>query len=67
MDGQKMDKIETDCVWVILKKGVVRPFFKFMSNRIDKGSFCSQSSCLRCNDNFISIGIPHYHFRALNA
>ena len=43
MDGQ-MDKIETDCIWVILKKKTAqRP--KFMANRLDKGRFCSESSC----------------------
>ena len=29
-----MDKIETDCIWVILKKGGPT-FFKFVANRLD--------------------------------
>ena len=58
-----MDKIETNCIWVILKK-VGLTFFKFMLNRLDKGYFCS---CLCCNGNFISKGIPHYHFRVLKS
>ena len=57
--------IETDCIRVILKN-IGQTFFKFMANHLDKGRFFSESSCLWCNDNFISKGIPHYHFRVLN-
>ena len=32
------DKIETDCIWVILMK-VGPMFLKFMANRLDKGRF----------------------------
>ena len=31
-----MDKIETDCIWVILTK-VAPTFFKLMANRLDIG------------------------------
>ena len=37
-----MDKIETDCIWVILKK-VDPAFFKFMANRLNKGFFLAQN------------------------
>ena len=64
----KIDKIETDCIWVILKK-VGLAFFTFMANRLDKGRFFFFRIMLFVmgNDNFISKGIPHYHFRALNS
>ena len=37
-----MDKIETGCIWVILKK-VGPTFFKLMANRLDEGRFCAES------------------------
>ena len=61
-----MDKIETDSNWVFLKK-VGLSLFKFMANGLDKSRFPSESSCLCCNDNFISKGIPYYHFLVLNS
>ena len=45
MDGHKSDKTETDCIWMIMKK--LDPiFFKFTGNRLDKGRFFLESSCL---------------------
>ena len=35
----QMDKIERDCIWVILPKEVGPTFFKFTVNRLDKGLF----------------------------
>ena len=57
-----MDKIKTDCLWVILKK-VGPTFFKFTANRLDKSRFCSDSFYLSCNDNIISKGIPVSSFK----
>ena len=50
-----MDKIETDCVWVILKK-VGPTFFKFTANRLDKGRFCSES--VRVLNLWLTKGFP---------
>ena len=36
-------------------------FTPHMANRLDKGRSYSESSCLGCNNNFFSKGIPHYH------
>ena len=61
MDRYKLTRLKRIAfAWVILKN-VGLTFFKFMANRLDKGRFCSVSSCSRCNDNFISKEIPHYH------
>ena len=49
-----MEKIETDCIWVILKE-VGPTFFKVMANHLHEGRFCS------CNTNFILKEILHYH------
>ena len=49
----QMDKIETDCIWVILKK-IGPTSFKFvMTNCLDKGRFYLESWCVWCNDNFL--------------
>ena len=59
-----MDKIETDCIFVILIK-VGPTFFKFMANRLDKRRFCSE-----CDVTIIlSVKKFHisYHFRVLNS
>ena len=55
-----MDKIETGCFWIILKKkdGDGPTFFNIMANRLDKDRFHYESFCLWCNDNFVSKGIP---------
>ena len=37
----QIDKIETDCVWIILEK--VGP--TFVANRLDKDRVCLESSC----------------------
>ena len=52
-----MDKIETDCIWVILNE-VGLTFFKFMVNRQDKGRFCSESSGLFAT---IFLSITEFH------
>lgn len=49
----QMEKIESDCIGVILKK-VGPMFFKVMANRLHEGRFCS------CNTNFILKGILYY-------
>ena len=64
MDGPaQIDKIEIDCNWgrVNLEKG--RPdVFQVYGEIAWIKVFLAQN----CNDNFISKGIPHYHFRVLN-
>ena len=64
-----MDKIETDCIWVVLKK-VCPTLFKFIPNRLGKGRFNfaqNHRSFLWCNDNFISKGIPHSLFSLISS
>ena len=56
-----MDKIETDCIWVIFKN-IAPTFFKFMANRLDEGPFCENH--LVCDATII---LSEYHFHVLNS
>ena len=51
-----MDKIDTDCIWVILKK-VGPAFLKFMANRLDKGTLCSDSCAVT-----IVLSVKEFHY-----
>ena len=53
-----MYKIETDYIWVILKK-VGPTFFKIMTNRVDKGRFFSQNHFV-C-DVTIILSVKKFH------
>ena len=54
-----MDKIETDCIWVILKK-VGPTFFKFMASCLDKGRFFFSQNYLVC-DLSIILSVKEFH------
>ena len=52
-----MDKIEKDCIWVMLKT-IGPTFFKSMANRLDKtGRFCSE---LRGCDRTIILSVTEF-------
>ena len=53
-----MDKIETDCIWVILKN-CWPTFFKFMANHLDKRRFFAQDH-LVC-DVTILLSVKEFH------
>ena len=55
----QMDKIETECIWVILEK-VDPTFFKLMANRLDKDSFFFFQNHLGC-DVTISLSVKEFH------